>query len=135
LKKQIQVIEMNNKKIIYLFVGFLIIFVIFFTIKRKIDLDERNQFGVVSVAKIGNFKGSKGGKRVNFVYFVDEKMYKNDCNIDDYPKIRKGEFYKIIYSSKNPKNVEIFLGKRVNDTALINKAGLNYEKKIRDLYR
>lgn len=126
---------MNNKRIAFLIICLCIILAAYGLIKAKLQRNERTNFGIESVAKIGNFKGSKGGKRANFVYLVDEKMYKNDCNIDDYPKIRKGEFYKIIYSSKNPKNVEIFLGKRIKDTALINKAGLNYEKKIRDLYR
>lgn len=125
---------MNNKKIIYLFVGFLIIFVIFFTLKRKINLNERNQFGVVSVAKIGKFKGASGSKYLDFIYFVDGKMYKNDYNRNDFPHVKKGEFYKIIYSSKNPKNVEIFLNKRITDSTLIDNAGLNLKRKIGDLF-
>lgn len=126
---------MNNKKAFLLIIFSLGIFFLFGTIKRKIDLNERNHFGVVSVAKIGKFKGASRKKYLDFIYFVDGKMYKNDYNRNDYPHVKKGEFYKIIYSSKNPKNVEIFLNKRITDSALIDKAGLNLKKKIRDLYK
>lgn len=42
-------------------------------------------------------------------------------------KGRLGDFYKIIYSSKNPKNVEIFLDEKITDTTLILKAGFSEE--------
>lgn len=125
---------MNNKKTFLLIGVFLGIFFLLGTIKRKIDLNERNQFGVVSVAKIGKFKGASGGKYLDFIYFVEGKMYKNDYNRNDYPHVKKGEFYKIIYSSKNPKNVEIFLDKRITDSTLIDNAGLNLKRKIGDLF-
>ena len=45
--------------------------------------------------------------------------YKNRGNV--------GNFYKIIYASKNPKNVEIFLDEKITDTVAILKAGFSKE--------
>lgn len=126
---------MRNKKVIVYFSLFLILFLLFGTIKKKIDQNERNEYGVISIAKTGDFKGSKGCKLINFIYFVNDKMYSEDCYVNNYPNVKKGEFYKIIYSSRNPKNVEIFLNKKIMDSTLIDNAGLNLKRKIKDLYK
>ena len=50
-------------------------------------------------------------------------MYREDWYRGSHPNVKIGEYYKIIYSSKNPKNVEIFLDEKITDTILIKNAG------------
>jgi len=111
------------------------VFLIVGLVYRAYKKNELEQFGVVSLAKMGDFKGTKGGKNIKFVYVVNGKVFHGESKASSLPHVSKGDFYKIIYSSKNPKNVEVLFDDKITDSVLIREAGLDFERQIRDLYR
>lgn len=115
----------NNKKITYFILKIIALSVFIFWIISIINKRERNKFPVESVAKIVKFKGASKRQYLDFIYYHDGKIYEKDWYRGSHPKVKVGDYYKIIYSSKNPKNVEIFLDEKITDTTLIKNAGLN----------
>lgn len=118
---------MKNKKFLYTMIFILIFWVIFNYFKIELDSNERNKFKLESVSKVTSFKGASRSKFLNFIYLVNNKWIKEDWYCGSHPKMKVGEFYKIIYSSKDPKNVEIFLDEKITDTLAILKAGFSRE--------
>jgi YbbR domain-containing protein len=119
--------RINNKKFFYIILIIVIIFAIINYLKVELDRNERENFKIESISKVYEFKGASRSKFLNFVYFFENKKYKDDWYCGSHPKVKVGEFYKIIYSSKNPKNVEIFLDEKITDTVAILKAGFSRE--------
>lgn len=126
---------MREKKYFLYFGIFLMVFLIVNLVFKAYKKSEREQFGVVSIAKMGDFKGTKGGKNIKFVYVVNGKVFHGESSVSSLPHVSKGDFYKIVYSSKNPKNVEVLFNEKITDSVLIHEAALDFERQIRDLYR
>ena len=63
---------------------------------------------------------------LNFKFFID-----GNSNFSDSPRDNNGEkigeFFKVVYSSKNPEVSRIYLDEKITDTTLILKAGFSKE--------
>lgn len=118
---------MNNKKSFFVIIIILIFVVILGLIKGNIERNERNEYSVETIAKITGFKGAAKRQYLDFKFYHDDKIYIDEWYRGSHPHVKIGEYYKIIYSSKNPKNVEIFLDERITDKVLIKNAGFDLE--------
>ena len=87
---------------------------------------ELKESGIVTVGKITEFKGAAKGLYLNFKFFID-----GNSNFSDSPRDNNGEkigeFFKVVYSSKNPEVSRIYLDEKITDTTLILKAGFSKE--------
>ncbi len=82
--------------------------------------------GIVTVGKITEFKGATKSPCLNFKFFIDGNSNFSDSPRDNNGE-RIGEFFKVIYSSKNPEVCRIYLDEKITDTTLILKAGFSKE--------
>jgi hypothetical protein len=87
---------------------------------------ELEEYGIVTIGKITKFKGAAKSPYLNFKFFVDGNSYGSDSPRDNNGE-KIGQFFKVIYSSKNPKICRIYLDQPVIDTTLILKAGFSIE--------
>jgi hypothetical protein len=87
---------------------------------------ELKESGIVTVGMITEFKGAAKGPYLNFKFFID-----GNSNFSDSPRDNNGEkigeFFKVVYSSKNPEVSRIYLDEKITDTTLILKAGFSKE--------
>lgn len=124
---------MNNNKKSFVIIIILLIFVaIIGLIKSIVERNERNEHTIENIAKITGFKGASKRQYLDFKFYHDNKVYFNEWYRGSHPNVKIGEYYKIIYSSKNPKNVEIFLDERITDTVLIKKSGFEINSNVSD---
>jgi hypothetical protein len=112
----------KNKPMLFV-IGVIIIILVYHAINKY----KRYSYGINSVAKVCQIKSTGKTYYVQYIYFIDNKKYTSKNQMGFKNKGRLGDFYKIIYSSKNPKNVEIFLDEKITDTTLILKAGFSEE--------
>jgi hypothetical protein len=61
---------------------------------------ELKESGIVTVGKITEFKGAAKGPYLNFKFFIDGNSYFSDSPRDNNRE-KIGEFFKVVYSSKN----------------------------------
>ena len=87
---------------------------------------ELKESGIVTVGKITEFKGAAKGLYLNFKFFIDGKSNFSDSPRDNNGE-KIGEFFKVVYSSKNPEVSRIYLDEKITDTTLILKAGFSKE--------
>ncbi|GEM59264.1 hypothetical protein B0A78_11605 [Flavobacterium columnare NBRC 100251 = ATCC 23463] len=102
------------------------VFVIFFTfvfIKIYKDSCERERFKVESVCFIYKTESRRSFRHILGRYFYDGREYETFENINDNPNKYLEKYYKIVLSSKNPNNCEIFYNEEVTDLGKIKKAG------------
>jgi hypothetical protein len=110
----------GNKPLIFITV--IIIIIAVFHLFNKFN---RHYNGIESIAKLYNIKSTGKTYYVQYVYYIGNIEHKSENQMGFLNKGKRGNFYKIVYYSKNPKNVEIFLDEPVTDTTLILKAGFS----------
>ena len=129
---------MNSKKV-SVYIGFisiaLLILINLFPFEDKNE-NELNKYGVETLGKIINFKiinprGSSPPKEyLDYIFVTNGKDYIYDESREEYSNVKKGSFYKLVYSSRNPKINKIYLNEEITDTTLIIKAGFKKYTKI-----
>lgn len=119
---------MQKNKLIYVIIGFVVILLFYHGFNKS----ARVLYGTESVAKLHKIKSTGKTYYVEFIYFVNDEKYVSENQMGFQKKGSVGDYYKIIYSSKNPKNVEIFLDERITDTFLIKKAGFDINGNVSD---
>ncbi len=112
-----------KKKHINYFIFFAVLLWISYILYESYSYDqETKDHGIVSIGKITNFK--KSSAYVRYHYYVNELSYGADSPRNNN-KVELGQFYKVIYSSKNPENSRIYLDEPITDTVAILKAGFS----------
>lgn len=89
--------------------------------------NEIEKNGVVTIGKIIKFKGAGKRPYLKYKFYSNGKSYFSDSPRDDKGE-KTGEFYKVIFSSKNPKVSRIYLDNRITDKTLILKAGFSEDE-------
>ena len=107
-----------------IFITAIIIMISFFHLFKKLN---RYYYGIESIAKLYNIKSTGKTYYVQYIYYIGNVEHKSENQMGLLNKGKRGNFYKIVYYSKNPKNVEIFLDEPVTDTTLILEAGFTRE--------
>jgi hypothetical protein len=120
--KQIKDMKLNRPLI---FIASIIMIVLIFHLSNKWN---RYFYGIESIAKLYNIKSTGKTYYVQYFYYVDNIKYTSENQMGFQNKGKKGNFYKIVYSSKNSKNVEIYLDEPVTDTISILKAGFSRDE-------
>ena len=130
---------MNSKKDTGIYIGFisigLLVLINFIPFEDK-EEKELNQYGIETTGKVIKFKivnPSEGPIReyLDYIFVADGRDYIYDVSREEYPNVKKGSFYKLVYSSKNPKINKIHLEEEITDSTLIMKAGFKKHTKIR----
>ena len=88
--------------------------------------NEIKEFGVFTIGKVTKLKGASKKPGIDYRFNVNGKRVFSDSPIS-VKSIKKGEFFKVIYSSKNPEICRIYLDEKITDTTLILKAGFSKE--------
>ncbi len=78
--------------------------------------------GLETIGRITKFKGVGGRPYLRFGFYAKNKLFGSDSPRDDKGE-KIEEFFKVIYSTKNPKVNRIYLDEKITDTILILKAG------------
>ncbi|VXB52891.1 conserved hypothetical protein [Flavobacterium sp. 9AF] len=103
-------------------IGFILLltfFILLYYLKEKQEKEfnediEANK--VVSVAYVYDYKQNRSFNRYYYVFMFQGKQFKSSENLHGYGGEKTiGRFYKIIYSSKEPKHHKIFLNEEVYD--------------------
>lgn len=131
---------MNSKKDTGIYIGFisigLLVLINFIPFEDK-EEKELNEYGIETIGKAIKFKiinprGSGNSKEyIDYIFVADGRDYIYDASKEKYPNVKKGSFYKLVYSSKNPKINKIHLEEEITDSTLIMKAGFKKHTKIR----
>jgi hypothetical protein len=119
---------MQKNKSIYVIIWFIVILLFYHGYNKA----ARVLYGTESVAKLHKIKSTGKTYYVEYIYFVNDEKYVSENQMGFKKRGNVGDYYKIIYSSKNPKNVEIFLDERITDTVLIRNAGFNKNGNVSD---
>lgn len=108
----------------YKVVIFVFVLIVFGLIRKKIKNDEINDNLIVSVAK-GNkiYFASKRGKMLNYIYLYEGKIYEGNVKIRGKDCDYLNKFFEIHFSSKDPRDNNIFIRKKISDKEKIKKAG------------
>lgn len=101
----------------YVIVGFISVmfFFYFISLLRKKQLADTE---VTTLCKVEDIRESYKGvnrtitKYALIVYYLDNKKYTTSFNVKKGVEI--GNCYEMIYSSNNPKNIEVYFGKTVD---------------------
>ena len=80
----------------------------------------------LTIGKVTNLKGASKRPGIDYSFNVSGKKVFSDSPVS-INSIKEGEFYKVVYSSKNPEICRIYLDEKITDTALILKAGFSKE--------
>lgn len=88
--------------------------------------NEIEKYGKTTVGKVTKFKGAGRRAYLRYQYYVNNNSFGSDAPRDEKGE-KIGQFYKVIYSTKNPKICRIYLDEPVTDTTLILKAGFSRE--------
>ena len=125
--------KIKGSTIIFILVGIWIVISIMQIGKTDKELEK---YGVETVAKTTRFVGKSKQPYVDYIFVVDGKEYLDDSPREKKPYEKVKHFYKLIYSSRNPKINKIYMDKEIIDTTLIMKAGFKKYTKINkyDLY-
>lgn len=107
------------------FILFLAIIWIFYNLYNGNIFDkEIEKYGIVTVGKITKFKGASSRAYLTYKYYVNKRPHGSDSPRDEKGE-KIGEFYKVIYSSKNPDKSRIYLDEEITDTVTILNSGFS----------
>jgi len=112
--------KIKGSTIIFVLLGIWIIISIFQIGKTDKELEK---YGVETVAKTTRFVGKSKSPYVDYIFVVNGKEYLDDSPREKKPYEKVKHFYKLVYSSRNPKINKIYMEKEITDTTLIMKAG------------
>ena len=117
---------MKNKYFNYFAVFFAISWIFYSLYNGEIFDKEIEKYGIITVGKITKFKGASSRANLRYHYYVNNNSFGSDSPRDEKGE-KIGEFYKVIYSSKNPEKSRIYLDKKITDTTSILNAGFSRE--------
>ena len=104
-----------------------IIWIFYNLYKGNLYDNEIEKNGVVTIGKIIKFKGAGKRPYLKYKFYSNGRSYFSDSPRDDKGE-KIGEFYKVIFSSKNPKVSRIYLDNKIIDKTLILKAGFSEDE-------
>lgn len=110
----------KNKIIVVLIATFFFSYVALNLYKSS---QEREKYKLATVCYVNNGKIGRSARHINGYFFYRGKKYETYEIVHDNPNKYIGKYYKIIISSKDPKNNEIFYNEEVTDINEIKKAG------------
>ncbi|WP_026726382.1 hypothetical protein [Flavobacterium sasangense] len=116
----------NNKRLVYIIIGLCAMWILYNFYYGHIYNKELKKFEITTVGKITKFKGAAKSPYLNFIFFIDGKFHSSDSHRDNNGE-KIGEFFKVVYSSKNLEVSRIYLDEKITDTTLILKAGFSKE--------
>lgn len=117
---------MKNKYFNYFTVFFAISWIFYSLYNGEIFDKEIEKYGIITVGKITKFKGASSRAYLRYHYYVNNHSFGSDSPRDEKGE-KIGEFYKVIYSSKNPEKSRIQLDEKITDTTSILNAGFSRE--------
>lgn len=97
---------MKNKYFNYFTVFFAISWIFYSLYNGEIFDKEIEKYGIITVGKITKFKGASSRAYLRYHYYVNNHSFGSDSPRDEKGE-KIGEFYKVIYSSKNPEKSRI----------------------------
>ena len=118
----------NNKRLAYIIILLCTIWVSYSIIKSYKKDIQLNSNGIQTVGRVIKFKRKTKSKGFIYVYYINGKPIKSESLIGLDENIRLGDFYRVIYLNKDPHTKNIYLDKKIIDTALILKAGFTKEE-------
>lgn len=119
--------KIKGSTIIFILVGIWIVISIMQIGKTDKELEK---YGIETVAKTTRFVGKGKRPYVDYIFVVNGKEILDDCPRDVKPSEKVKHFYKLVYSSRDPKINKIYMDKEITDTTLIMKAGFKKHTKI-----
>ena len=117
---------MKTKYFNYFAVFFAISWILYSLYNGEIFDKEIEKYGIITVGKITKFKGASSRTYLRYHYYVNNNSFGSDSPRDEKGE-KIGEFYKVIYSSKNPEKSRIYLDEKITDTTSILNAGFSRE--------
>ena len=117
---------MTKKHFNYSVFILVLIWILYIIYKGENYDNEIKKFGISTIGKVTNLKGASKRPGIDYRFNVSGKKVFSDSPVS-INSIKEGEFYKVVYSSKNPEMCRIYLDEKITDTALILKAGFSRE--------
>ena len=117
---------MTKKHFNYSVFILVLIWILYIIYKGENYDNEIKKFGISTIGKVTNLKGASKRPGIDYSFNVSGKKVFSDSPVS-VNSIKEGEFYKVIYSSKNPEVCRIYVYKKITDTVLILKAGFSRE--------
>jgi hypothetical protein len=117
---------MKTKYFNYIAFALVVIWIIYNLYEGNKYDDEIEKNGVETIGRITKFKGAGSRPYLRFRFYANNKLFGSDSPRDDKGE-KIGDFFKVIYSSKNPEICRIYLDEKITDTTLILKAGFSIE--------
>ena len=117
---------MTKKHFNYSVFILVLIWILYIIYKGENYDNEIKKFGISTIGKVTNLKGESKRPGIDYSFNVSGKKVFSDSPVS-VNSIKEGEFYKVIYSSKNPEVCRIYVDKKITDTSLILKAGFSRE--------
>ena len=103
---------MKNKYFNYLAFIVVIIWILYNLYQGDIYDKEIKNNGITTVGKVTKFKASSGSPYLRYQFYVNSRSYGSESRRDKKGE-KIGEFYKVIYSSKNPEVKRIYLDEKI----------------------
>lgn len=102
-----------------------LIAVIWYVILRYQNQKELEKYSITTVGKVDKLVRIRYvNSRFNYSYYHNGKKYTNESGIGDIDsKTIFNNFYKVIYSSKNPDISKIYLNEKIEDSLMIIQSG------------
>ncbi|MBS4040619.1 MAG: hypothetical protein KGZ81_08460 [Flavobacteriales bacterium] len=113
-----------KKDIKYFIITIFALSILYFVLKVNADFHYK-KYGLLSIFYTTNYSVLSKDKSVKFIYYVNVRKIIGENRIGNQ-KIKLNTYYKMIYSSKNPKKVKGFFDNEITDTIVIRKAGFNF---------
>lgn len=117
---------MKTKYINYLAFSIVIGWILYNIYQGDIYDKEIENNGITTVGKVTKFKGAGRRAYLRYQFYVNGHSFGSDSPRDKKGE-KIGEFYKVIYSSKNPEVTRIYLEEKITDTVAILNAGFSRE--------
>lgn len=102
-----------------------LIAIIWYVILRYQNQKELEKYSITTLGKVDKLVRIRyANSRFNYSYYHNGKKYTNESGLGDIdPKTIFNNFYKVIYSSKNPNISKIYLNEKIEDSLMIIQSG------------
>ena len=117
---------MKTKYFNYIAFALVVIWILYIFYQGNNYDNEIKEFGVFTIGKVTKLKGASKKPGIDYRFNVNGKRVFSDSPVS-VKSIKIGEFFKVIYSAKNPEVCRIYLDEKITDTTLILKAGFSRE--------
>lgn len=105
-----------------------LIVMIWYVILRYQNQRELEKYSITTVGKVDKLVRIRYvNSRFNYSYYHNGKIYTSQIGLGDIDeKAIFNNFYKVIYSSKNPSLSKIYLNEKIEDSLLIMQSGFKW---------